>query len=97
MSPVSGRQRALCGGQMLGQNERFCRRPKLAWRDYGHNQVGVGLRAFWKYINDKRVTEKELRWELGSRQRGCDHLVPWCTPIPTWSTMLKTQTSMWCM
>lgn len=53
------------GEQMLEQNGRFCRRPKPAWSDCGQDEVGVGLRAFSKYINNKRVTERELGGSRG--------------------------------
>ena len=49
-----------CWGRTAGSAEG---RPKLACSDCGHHQVGVGLRAFWKSISDRSVTEKELRWE----------------------------------
>lgn len=50
---------------MQEQKERFCRRPKLAWGDCGQDQVGVGLKAFWKHINNKRVTERDLGGSRG--------------------------------
>lgn len=78
MSPVSVRQRALCWGQMLGTTLKALEKAKAAWSDCGHNQVGVGLKAFWKNINDNRVTEKELRRESWGPGQGREDVTTLC-------------------
>lgn len=70
-----------CWGRKAGSAEG---RPKLACSDCGHHQVGVGLRAFWKSVSVRRVTEKELRWESWGLGQGREDVPTLCPSAHTY-------------